>query len=200
MLEKPRVQLELDHVIVFVADPDPLPAMFAGFILDSGQRHAGQGTRNRRVPLQTTFIEAAWIEDPEEERQTPLRFGQRCTPAASCPLGVVLRGAVAAPDRDRYQHYQVPGNGPPLLLLTAALAHPGQPFVAVWEGAPRRDRPAPQHPCGARDIDKALLVSPQPPDLGIGEVRNLTFQRGPAELQLHLVGLERPWTIRTSSG
>ena len=131
--------MELDHVIVFVTGPEAVASLFPGFVLDQGMRHTGQGTRNRRVLFPRNYVEILWIDDPDQERRSGLGFAPRFAPDAPCPFGVVLRGTVGEPDRERFVPYQVPAGGPALLLLDAALHDPSQPFVAVREdsGAPR---------------------------------------------------------------
>ena len=65
------MSLELDHVMVFVPDPDAIePGWFPGCRFEPGQRHTGQGTRNRRVVFPRTFIELVWIDDGEEHERT----------------------------------------------------------------------------------------------------------------------------------
>ena len=56
--------VELNHVIVFVAGPKAVAPLFPGFVLDPGIRHAGQGTRNRRILFPRNYVEVAWIDDP----------------------------------------------------------------------------------------------------------------------------------------
>jgi hypothetical protein len=181
--------MELDHVIVFVAGPEAVASLFPGFVLDRGMRHTGQGTRNRRVLFSRNYIEILWIDDADQERRSGLGFARRCEPDAPCPFGVVFRGTVGAPDRERYVSYQVPAGGPALLLLEAALHDPSRPFVAVREesGAPR-DLEIPQHPSGAVAIRRALLRSPTVPDLGAATPGDIRFEPGPARLVLEWDG------------
>lgn len=84
--------VELDHVIAFVAGPEAVAPLFLGFVLDRGTRHAGQGTRNRRVLVARSYVEVVWIDNPDDERRSGLGFAPRCGPGAPCPFGVVLRG------------------------------------------------------------------------------------------------------------
>jgi hypothetical protein len=189
-----EVAVELDHVIVFVAGPEAVAPLLPGFVLDPGIRHGGQGTRNRRVFFPRNYVEILWVEDAEARRGSGLGGAARWAPGAPCPFGVVLRGMVGEPDRERYVPYQVPSGGPALLLLGSALDDPRQPFVAVREdgGAPRRPD-IPQHPSGARGIQRALLRSPTVPDLGAASLRRVRFELGRARLRLEWNGPAAPW-------
>jgi hypothetical protein len=190
------VTVELDHVIVFVAGPASVDALFPGFVLEHGTRHDGQGTRNRRIVFPHHYVEILWIDHPDDEQRSGLGFGPRCAPEASCPFGVVLRGPVAEPDRQRYVPYQVPA-GPTLLLLDAGLRDPSRPFVAVHEDGGQRHWPEiPQHPNGARAIRRATFRSPVVPDLGGARPRDVRFESGPAMLRLEWDGPVPPWTGR----
>jgi hypothetical protein len=186
--------VELDHVIVFVAGPGAVAALFPGFVLDAGVRHVGQGTRNRRVVFTRNYIEMVWIEDAAEERRSGLGFGPRCAPAAACPFGVVLRGPVEE-NRDLYRSYRVPGGGPALLLLESTLRDGAQPFVAVHESGEVRAWPEiPRHPGGARAVRRAVFHSPTVPDLGGATPDDVGFECGPAGLRLEWDGAAPPWS------
>lgn len=100
---------ELDHVFAFVADPDRAAARLdaAGFQLDEGQAHAGQGTRNRRLPLGEQFFELVWMCDRDMARANPLRLDRRADwrHTGASPFGVAFRGELAPEDRDAYWLY-----------------------------------------------------------------------------------------------
>ena len=136
--------------MVFVPDPDAIePGWFPGCTYEPGQRHTGQGTRNRRVVFPDNFVELVWIDDADAHERTGLQFGPRCARrAGACPFGVVLRGAVPEQDRARFTGYVVPAVGPSLLLLRAALDRPEVPFVAVAEsdGVPTPQAARPLRP------------------------------------------------------
>jgi hypothetical protein len=205
-----RMGLELDHVMVFVPDPDAIePGWFPGCTFEPGQRHTGQGTRNRRVVFSRTYIELVWIDDPEAHERTGLRFGPRCArEAGACPFGVVLRGDVPELDSARFAGYVVPAGGPSLLLLAAALDRPELPFVAVGETARgavpgrwpshRFDPAFLHHPSGARGIERATVRSRVLPDLGSLPPRDVTFLSGEPRLKLEIVGLTKPWLVGSS--
>jgi hypothetical protein len=194
--EQVEVAVELDHVIVIVAGPEAVAPLFPGFVLEAGIRHAGQGTRNRRILFPRNYIEAVWVDDPDERLRSGLGGAARWAPDAPCPFGVVLRGTVSASDRQRYVPYQVPAGGPALLLLAAALRDASQPFVAVREdgGAPGFPD-IPQHPNGAQAIRHALFRGPTVPDLGAASPRDVRFALGRARLRLEWDGPAAPWEL-----
>ena len=193
--------MELDHVIVFVVGPEAAASLFPGFVLEPGIRHTGQGTRNRRVLFPGSYVEVVWIDDPDARQRSGLGGASRFRPGATCPFGVVLRGTVREPDRERFVSYQVPAGGPALLLLDAALRDPSQPFVAVREdgGAPRWPE-IPQHPSGARAIRHVWLRSPTVPDLGAASPRDVLFESGRARLRLEWEGPVPPWELPKEEG
>lgn len=190
------VAMELDHVIVFVNGPEAAASLFPGFVLEPGIRHTGQGTRNRRVVFPGSYVEVLWIDDPDARQRSRLGGASRFPPGAPCPFGVVLRGTVGEPDRQRFVSYQVPAGGPALLLLDAALHDPRQPFVAVREdgGAPQWPE-IPQHPSGARAIRRVRLRSPTVPDLGSVSPRDVQFEPGRARLRLEWEGSAPAWEL-----
>jgi hypothetical protein len=202
--------LELDHVMVFVPNPAAIePGWFPGCTFEPGQRHTGQGTRNRRVVFPRTYIELVWIDDPEAHERSGLHFGPRCgREAGVCPFGVVLRGEVPEPDRARFAGYVVPAGGPSLLLLAAALDRLDLPFVAVGETARgavpgrspshRFDPAFLHHPSGACGIERATVRSRVLPDLGSLRPRDVTFLSGEPRLQLEIAGVTEPWLVGSS--
>jgi Glyoxalase-like domain len=48
-----------------------------GWVLDAGQAHRGQGTRNRRLAWPEQFFELVWVTDQAEARANPLRLDRR---------------------------------------------------------------------------------------------------------------------------
>ena len=96
--------LELDHVFCIVADPGEAARRLEGdgWVLDAGQAHRGQGTRNRRLLWSGQFFELVWITDVGEARANPLRLDRRAdwaTTGAS-PFGLAFRGRIT-PARSR---------------------------------------------------------------------------------------------------
>ncbi len=90
------MSLALDHVFCVLDDPDQAVSRIerAGWVLDAGSVHAGQGTRNRRLLWREQYLELVWVADAVEARTTPLRLDRRVdrfTTGAS-PFGFGLRG------------------------------------------------------------------------------------------------------------
>jgi hypothetical protein len=195
--------VEIDHVLWFVPELAAVAPALTGFTLDPGRRHVGQGTVNRRVMFARNYLELLWIDEPAEVAARGLGFEPRCAWApGACPFGVVLRGEVPASARAAFTRYAVPGAaGMSLLLLTATLAAPRLPFVAVFEARPadlaaqhpaaRLPPAALRHASGATSIVRATFTAPLVPDLDAGgEVR---FVAGAApRLDLVLASLAEP--------
>jgi hypothetical protein len=69
--------LELDHVIVCVADVDSAADLFEerfGVEAVGGGRHEGHGTENRIIPLGESYVELLAVSDDEEAASSP--FGR----------------------------------------------------------------------------------------------------------------------------
>lgn len=127
--------LELDHVFAFVGDLSSAATRLtaAGFGLDEGQAHAGQGTRNRRLPLGEQFFELLWLTDPDQARSNALRLDRRAEwlSTGSSPFGLALRGEVPLDDRDRYWLYDE--LGPRIWVHHDNEQVPERPMVLVFE-------------------------------------------------------------------
>jgi hypothetical protein len=88
--------LELDHVFCFVPPDGEWAGRLgaAGWALDAGTAHEGQGTRNRRLPFARQFLELVWLTDAAEARANPLRLDRRADWRATgaSPFGFGFRG------------------------------------------------------------------------------------------------------------
>ena len=71
--------MELDHVFCMVNPDDDWAARLAaaGWRLDAGMTHAGQGSRNRRLRWPGCYLELLWVHDHVEARQNQLRLDRR---------------------------------------------------------------------------------------------------------------------------
>lgn len=80
----------------------------AGWTLDSGSVHAGQGTRNRRLVWPELYLELVGITDRREASANRMRMDRRgdWTSTGASPFGFGLRGELAAADRDDYWLYE----------------------------------------------------------------------------------------------
>jgi catechol 2,3-dioxygenase-like lactoylglutathione lyase family enzyme len=105
--------LELDHVFCIVADPDEAARRLEddGWVLDAGQAHRGQGTRNRRLVWPTQFFELVWVSDVGEARSNPLRLDRRAdwTTTGASPFGLGFRGRIGAAESDEFWLYEALG-------------------------------------------------------------------------------------------
>src|SRR5687768_9248642 len=101
--------LEVDHVFAFVEPPGAWPQALekAGFRLDPGHAHEGQGTRNRRLLLRRSYIEWIWLERRHDAQSNPLRLDRRADWRTSgwSPFGLALRGALDDVGRDAFWPY-----------------------------------------------------------------------------------------------
>lgn len=108
-----RPALELDHVVCVVDDLDRPSRVLerAGWVLDAGTVHVGQGTRNRRLAWPEHHLELLCVTDEREAAAGPLRFDRRArwrTTGAS-PFGIGFRGVLAEPERAGFWLYEEGG-------------------------------------------------------------------------------------------
>jgi len=103
------VTLELDHVFCLVGDLDEVACRVekAGWMLDSGSVHPGQGTRNRRLVWPQHYLELVGITDRREASANRMRMDRRAdwSSTGASPFGFGLRGELAAADRAEYWLY-----------------------------------------------------------------------------------------------
>ena len=127
--------LELDHIFFIVGDPRDAVRRLEddGWVLDAGQAHAGQGTRNRRLIWAGRFFELLWVTDMAEARANPLRLDRRAgwaTTGAS-PVGLAFRGQVDPADQDKFWLYGA--LGPRIWIHRDNERAPERPLVFVLE-------------------------------------------------------------------
>jgi hypothetical protein len=193
--------LELDHVILFGRGVDDTPLEVAGFTLETGRRHVGQGTRNRRICFGPNYVEILWIEDLAEVAARGLDFEARCAGApGACRVGVVLRGRLPDDVRDRLTRYELPdAPGVVLHLVPGTVA---APFVAVFETddvaamhpARRIDASFLAHPCGATGIERVAISAAARPALDDVALTDVAFAVGTPAVELDLgAGVVARW-------
>ncbi|MBV9193631.1 MAG: VOC family protein [Solirubrobacterales bacterium] len=127
--------LELDHVFCVVADPGLAARRLEddGWVLDAGQAHRGQGTRNRRLVWPGQFFELVWVTDVDEARSNPLRLDRRAdwaTTGAS-PFGLGFRGRISPAESDEFWLYDA--LGPRIWIHRDNDRFPERPLVFVLE-------------------------------------------------------------------
>ena len=129
--------LELDHVFCMVADPAPAARQLEddGWVLDAGQAHRGQGTRNRRLPWRGVFFELLWVSDVAEARANPLRLDRRAdwTVTGASPIGLGFRGLIDAAARREFWLYDA--LGPRIWVHRDNERSPERPLVFVLEAS-----------------------------------------------------------------
>jgi hypothetical protein len=131
--------LELDHVFCMVAaDGDAASRLeAAGWLLDAGIAHAGQGTRNRRLAWPEQYLELLWVADDAEARANPVRLDRRAdwTHSGASPFGFALRGQL--PDADIGDYWLYEGLGTPIWVHRDNERAPERPLVFVLEATCR---------------------------------------------------------------
>lgn len=129
--------MELDHVLCMVGPEedwaDRLTA--AGWVLDAGSAHPGQGTRNRRLVLHENYLELLWIEDWQAARDHPLRLDRRADwrRTGASPFGFGLRGRL--PDDQRHDYWLLGGLPMPVWVHRDDERAPDRPLVFVLDVA-----------------------------------------------------------------
>jgi len=92
------MRVALDHVFICCEEgaPEAEALRKLGLVEGSGNRHAGQGTANRRFFFSNAYLELLWVDDATEARSpeskvTRLwdRWSQR--KLGVCPFGVLFR-------------------------------------------------------------------------------------------------------------
>jgi Glyoxalase-like domain len=99
------MSLAFDHVFCLVDDLDEAAMQLsaAGWSLDAGSAHAGQGTRNRRIASAERYPELLHVRDHDEAARNRLRLDRRVTGAS--PIGIGLRGSLPLDSREEVWLY-----------------------------------------------------------------------------------------------
>jgi len=134
------VMLEIDHLFCFV-DPGAdwaSRARDAGWVLDQGIEHAGQGTRNRRLWLPEQYLEFIWLSSRADAANNPLRLDRRADwrTTGACPFGIGLRGQLDEDLRSEFWSYRPPYA--PEACIWVHRSNEAAPLVFVTE-APAED-------------------------------------------------------------
>ncbi|MGY1730295.1 VOC family protein [Geodermatophilus sp. SYSU D01045] len=182
--------LELDHVLC-MASPEEAWAerlTAAGWELDAGTAHPGQGTRNRRLLLAGHYLELVWVEDRAEARGNPLRLDRRAdwaTTGAS-PFGIGLRGRLPPEQEPAFWPYA--DLGFPIWVHRDDERHPARPLVFVLD-LPLRRRAGTAAAAGA--LQCVHHVGPAGADVPRYAGPRLVHRRGRHRLEL-VVDAGRP--------
>jgi hypothetical protein len=194
--------LELDHVFCLVGDPDRAVQRLQrdGWVLDAGQAHRGQGTRNRRLLWPEQYFELLWVTNAAEARANPLRLDRRADWSATgaSPFGLALRGRVESASADEFWLYDA--LGPRIWIHRDNERHPERPLVFVLEAdeqqmRQRRRQPHTMSEAMAHRRPGALfevrLRGPSAPSLPPFTGPPVRYDAGPNLLEL-VVGGESP--------
>jgi Glyoxalase-like domain len=127
--------MELDHVFYMVRSEDDWAARLAdaGWRLDGGSTHAGQGTRNRRLRWADCYLELLWVHDAAEARRNALRLDRRAAweRTGASPFGIGLRGTLS--DAERVDYWLYDGLPMPVWVHRDNEDAPERPFVFVLD-------------------------------------------------------------------
>jgi Glyoxalase-like domain len=186
--------LEFDHVFCMVPPDgdwaDRLAA--AGWQLDAGTVHEGQGTRNRRLVWAGRYLELVWVYDRAEAAGNALRLDRRADWAitGASPLGVGLRGLLPEEQREHFWRYD--GLPIPVWVHRDSEAAPERPLVFVLEVGGRR-RPAhgrdtAGRPGGSGVLHQVTLRGPSPARLPPFDGPRVEQAAGPPGLELVATG------------
>ena len=204
--EAPAVPLELDHIFCMVDDLAQAPRRLerAGWVLDRGFAHEGQGTRNRRLAWPEQHLELLCVVDHVEARSSPLRLDRRAEWASTSasPFGFGFRGFLPDAHRDDFWLYEELGAR--IWMHRDNERDPTRPLVFVLE-MPDEDmeqrRPRSAHPdllghshagtlCGVR------VSGPSPASLPPYAGPSITHRNGTHHLEL-IVGRQGPAQLVT---
>ena len=193
--------LELDHVFCMVSDPNQAARRLEhdGWVLDAGQTHRGQGTRNRRLLWPQQYFELLWLSDAAEARASPLRLDRRAdwTTTGASPFGLGFRGQIEPADADEFWLYDA--LGPRIWIHRDDERCPRRPLVFVLEADDeemqrRRERRGSMSGTVAHrrpgELREVRLQGPSAPSLPPFEGPPIRCEPGPHLLQL-VVGSER---------
>lgn len=158
------MDLEFDHVFAFVSPGCPEAGVLdaAGFSVLPARRHAGQGTANRSVLFDASYLELIHVASRPEAEAHELRLDRRADFATTghCPFGIGLRALVPGEAQGPFVAYRPPwgtADYPPMLLHRGALARPGLPLVFVSQ-PPHGHDVASMRPGAWRRLDAAYLA------------------------------------------
>jgi hypothetical protein len=176
--------LHLDHVFCMVPPDGEWAARLAdaGWSLDAGRAHAGQGTRNRRLVLARQYLELAWVEDDAVARGNQLRLDRRADwrRTGASPFGIGLRGRLPEERQADYRPYE----GLPIRVWvhTDGERAPERPLVFVLEVDERGELPGRPPDAARAHLGELLAVrhtGPAAPDLPPYEGPPVLSEPGP---------------------
>jgi hypothetical protein len=137
------MEYEIDHLFV-LTDVDASDAdTLVRFGLTEGppNRHAGQGTANRRFFFDDAMLEFLWVESEDEARSLPaqpLRLADRWKERSmkACPFGICLRAGDIETVVPPFQSFEYR----PAFFPAGLVAHIAQDTPSGFSSAARVDR------------------------------------------------------------
>lgn len=162
----------LDHIFCFCepqVSGEIENAAKAGFTVNAGNRHQGQGTANRSIVFEENYLELIFLESLTDAQVNPLRLDKRAEwrKTGASPFGICLRGAISKDESSQFWSYH-----PPYWPDGAIFIHksneesPGLPLIFVIPSSTRPvERPNVDvmyfsHRSGAKAIQKVDISGP----------------------------------------
>jgi hypothetical protein len=150
-------------------------------VLDRGQPHRGQGTRNRRLAWPEQFFELLWVTDPAEARANAVHLDRRADWASTgaSPFGLAFRGQIEGVQSDEFWLYDA--LGPRIWIHRDNERFPERPFVFVVEETGMREAVAHRRPGELREVH---IHGPSAPSLPAFSGPPIVYRRGQHLLEL----------------
>ena len=179
--------LELDHVFCFVPPDGDWAGRIAaaGWSLDAGTSHEGQGTRNRRLVLARQYLELVWVEDGDAARSNPLRLDRRADWARSgaSPFGFGFRGLLELEEQPDFWPYDLLG-----LRIWVRRDDDRAPLVFVLEIDPGERRRPGRAEVPRSDLSAVRQIGPAPAALPAFDGPPIEHTPGDHRLELLIDG------------
>ena len=166
-------------------------------MLDAGQAHHGQGTRNRRLAWREQFFELVWITDAAEAGANPLRLDRRAdwTSTRASPIGLAFRGQIESAHHDEFWLYDA--LGPRIWIHRDNERFPERALIFVLEAGEeqmeqRRRRVSTSAAVADRspgELREVRVGGPSAPSIPPYVGPSIVYERGPHALEL-VVGNE----------
>ena len=138
----------LDHIFCFCEPQltcESENAAKAGFTINSGTRHQGQGTANRSIIFEENYLELIFLESVTDAQTNPLRLDKRADwrKTGASPFGICLRGAISKNEINQFWSYRPPYWPDRVIFIHKSNEEsPEQPLIFVIPSSIRpADRP-----------------------------------------------------------
>lgn len=186
--------LELDHVFYMVSDPAVAAGRLEdeGWVLDDGQAHPGQGTRNRRLLWREQFFELLWVTDTAEAHANRLRLDSRADwiSTGASPIGLAFRGQLEPAHEAEFWLYDA--LGPRIWVHHDNERATDRPLIFVLEASEqqleqRRHRFTMSQPAANRlrgELRELRVRGPTAPALPRCSGPRIVYELGPHSLEL----------------